>query len=249
MGGIQRERVTVVVPTYNERDNLRRLAPAVLDQGYRLLIVDDDSPDRTGEVADELAMRHGVRVDVIHRRPPRGLGLAYLDGFARALAAGAELICQMDADLSHDPAQLPDLIAVAGAGRVAVGSRYRPGGRVVNWPLHRLFLSRAANRYVRAVTGLPIADCTSGFRCWPRHVLAALPLARHVSHGYVFQVETLYEAARQGARIDEVPIVFVERRHGRSKVSGRILAEACVVPWRLRFRSRLRPGPRGAATR
>ncbi len=248
MGGMKRERVTVVVPTYNERDNLQRLAPAVLEHGYRLLIVDDDSPDRTGEVADKLAMRHGVRVEVIHRRPPRGLGLAYLDGFAHALEAGAELICQMDADLSHDPAQLPALIDVAGAGRVAVGSRYRPGGRVVNWPLHRLVLSRAANRYVRAITGLPIADCTSGFRCWPRSVLAALPLARHVSHGYVFQVETLYEAARLGVGIDEVPIVFVERRHGRSKVSVRILAEACVVPWRLRSRGRLRPGTRGVAT-
>ena len=247
MDGMKRERVTVVVPTYNERDNLRRLVPAVLEQGVRLLIVDDASPDRTGEVADDLALRHGARVEVIHRRPPRGLGLAYLDGFAHALASRAELICQMDADLSHDPAQLPALIAVARAGRVAIGSRYRPGGRVVNWPLHRLVLSKAANHYVRAVTGLPIADCTSGFRCWPRHVLAALPLARHVSHGYVFQVETLYEAARLGARVDEVPIVFVERRYGRSKVSGRILAEACVVPWRLRSRGRGRPGTRGAA--
>lgn len=234
--------VTVVIPTYNERDNLRVLVPEVLDRGdYRVLVVDDDSPDGTGEVADALAREHPCRVDVLHRRGPRGLGRAYVDAFRRVLAGDADLICHMDGDLSHAPSHLPALVSAAGEFDVVIGSRYLHGISVLNWPLHRIALSTAANRYVRAITGLPLTDCTSGFRCWRRDTLRRLPLGRIASNGYAFLVETLYEAGRGGARIGEVPIVFVERRQGRSKLSLPVFAESCLLPWRLRLRGPVRP--------
>ena len=233
--------VTVVIPTYNERDNLPVLIPDVLRQGdYRVLVVDDDSPDGTGEVADALAREHPGRVDVLHRRGRRGLGLSYVDGFRRVLASDADLVCQMDADLSHGPSYLPALVSAAETFDVVIGSRYLHGVNVVNWPLHRIALSAAANRYVRAITGAPVADCTSGFRCWRREALGRIPLDRLVSNGYAFLIETLHEARRHGARIGEVSIVFVERRHGCSKVSLNVLAESLVMPWRLRFRPHVR---------
>jgi dolichol-phosphate mannosyltransferase len=228
--------VVVVVPTYNERDNLPVLARGILAHpGYRLLVVDDGSPDGTGAVADGLAQTHPGRVEVIHRTGPRGLGRSYVEGLRHALASGADLIFQMDADLSHGPEYLPALAAAAADHDLVIGSRYLTGVSVVNWPLHRIFLSAFANRYVRAVTGISATDCTSGFRCWRRDALARLPLDGMVSNGYAFIVEMLYEAARRGCRIGEVPIIFVERRQGRSKVSGRVLAESLVVPWRLRL--------------
>jgi dolichol-phosphate mannosyltransferase len=228
--------VVVVVPTYNERDNLPVLAEAILARpNYRLLVVDDRSPDGTGAVADALANEHPGRVEVMHRTGRRALGLSYIDGLQRALASGAELIVQMDADLSHDPAYLPALASATAEYDLVIGSRYLTGVSVVNWPLHRIFLSAFANRYVRAVTGLSPADCTSGFRCWRREALARVPLTSVVSNGYAFLVEMLFEAAQRGCRIGEVPIIFVERRQGQSKVSGRVLAESLIVPWRLRF--------------
>ena len=231
-------KVTVVVPTYNERDNLPLLVAELLGQGdYRLLVVDDDSPDGTGDLADALAQDHPRRMDVLHRRGPRGLGLSYVDAFRQVLATDADLICHMDADFSHAPAHLPALIAAAESFDVVVGSRYLQGVSVVNWPLYRIALSAFANRYVRAVTGLPVSDCTSGFRCWRRDTLRQLPLERIVSNGYAFLVETLYEAACAGARIGEVPIVFVERRQGRSKLRFGVLAESFFLPWRLRLRA------------
>jgi dolichol-phosphate mannosyltransferase len=235
-----RHHALVVVPTYNERDNLPLLARGVLaHDGFRLLIVDDGSPDGTGALADSLAETYPGRVEVMHRTGPRGLGRSYVDGLQHALQSGAELIFQMDADLSHSPEYLPALAAAAADHELVIGSRYVTGVSVVNWPLHRIFLSAFANRYVRAVTGVSVADCTSGFRCWRREALARLPLDSMVSNGYAFLVEMLFEASRRGCRIGEVPIIFIERRQGQSKVSGRVLAESLIVPWRLRLRRRV----------
>lgn len=229
----------VVVPTYNERDNLPVLARGILAHpGYRLLVVDDGSPDGTGAVADALAADHPGNVEVIHRQGPRGLGRSYVDGLRHALASGARLIFQMDADLSHSPEYLPALADAAAHYDVVIGSRYLTGVSVVNWPLHRVVLSAFANRYVRAVTRVSATDCTSGFRCWRREALAGLPLDGMVSNGYAFIVEMLFEAARRGCRIGEVPIIFVERRQGQSKISARVLAESLIVPWRLLLRRR-----------
>lgn len=225
--------VLVVIPTYNERDNLPGLVRAVLERGARVLVVDDGSPDGTGEVADALAVEFPGRVEVLHRTGPRGLGRSYVDGLQRALAGPADLICQMDADWSHDPQYLPSMIAAADQYDVVIGSRYLSGVSVVNWPLQRIILSAFANRYIRLVTGLSPRDCTSGFRCWRRDALARLPLDRVVSDGYAFLVETLFQAHAAGARIGEVPIIFVERRVGHSKLSGGVLFESMLVPWRL----------------
>ena len=231
----------VVVPTYNERDNLPLLVPQVLShEGFRMLIVDDASPDGTGQLAEELARQFPGRIEVMHRTGQRGLGRSYVDGLKRAIETDAELICQMDADLSHGPEYLPTLAAAALTQfDLVLGSRYMNGGvSVVNWPLHRIFLSAFANRYIKAVTGLTPTDCTSGFRCWRRGTLAKMPLDRVVSDGYAFLTEMLFEAARTGARIGEIPIIFVERRQGQSKVSGAVLFESLVTPWRLALRRR-----------
>ncbi|HNV02468.1 MAG TPA: polyprenol monophosphomannose synthase [Vicinamibacterales bacterium] len=242
--------VLVIVPTYNERENLPLLAREVLDrQPYEMLVVDDDSPDGTGAVADGLARDYPGRLHVMHRAGARGLGLSYLDGFRWALASGADLICQMDADLSHDPRYLPDLVAAASAFDLVLGSRYLHGISVVNWPLRRIVLSSFANAYVRTITGLTTRDSTSGYRCWRRGALARLDLERFLSHRYAFMVETVFEVARAGMRVGEVPIIFVERRRGASKMSARVLAESMIMPWRLvlRNRGRVRPTPGGAA--
>jgi dolichol-phosphate mannosyltransferase len=224
----------VIIPTYNERTNLPMVAEQLMRQApVRLLIVDDGSPDGTGEVADALARQYHGRIDVIHRTGRRGLGRSYVDGFSAALAGSAEVICQMDADLSHDPVHLPALIAATSRADLVIGSRYVPNGAIVNWPVRRQLLSRFANFYVRSVTRLRARDCTSGYRCWRRETLRALPLDRISSDGYSFLVETLFMAARRGARIGEVPITFVERRHGESKLSKAVLLESMVMPWRL----------------
>ena len=233
--------IVVVTPTYNEKENLPILAAGVLAHpGFRLLVVDDGSPDGTGELADELARAYPGRVEVMHRTGARGLGRSYIDGLRRAVESGADLVFQMDADLSHSPEYLPRMAEAAREYDVVIGSRYLTGVSVVNWPLHRIFLSAFANRYVRAVTRISVADCTSGFRCWRREALERLPLDAMVSNGYAFIVEMLYEASRAGCRIGEVPIIFVERRQGQSKVSGRVLAESLIVPWRLALRRRPR---------
>jgi dolichol-phosphate mannosyltransferase len=224
----------VVVPTYNELANLPVLAAGVMEQpGISLLIVDDQSPDGTGDLADQLAAEHGGRIRVLHRTGHRGLGRSYVDGLKEALREPVDVICQMDADLSHDPVQLPALIAAADQSDVVIGSRYVPGGRIVNWPLRRQILSRFANTYVRTVTRLVVRDCTSGYRCWRRDALASLPLDRLTSDGYAFLVEMLYAAARRGCRVAEVPITFVERRRGESKLSGNVVVESAIAPWRM----------------
>jgi dolichol-phosphate mannosyltransferase len=230
--------VLVVVPTYNERENLPVLVQGVLSHpGYRMLVVDDGSPDGTGAIADRLAAEHHGRIEVMHRTGLRGLGRSYIDGLLHALKQpDVDLICQMDADLSHDPQYLPALAAAAAQADVVIGSRYLQGVSVVNWPLHRIFLSAFANRYIRRVTGLSPSDCTSGFRCWRREALARLPLERMVSDGYAFLVEMLFEAAQRSCRIGEVPIIFVERRQGQSKLSSGVLLESLIMPWRLKLR-------------
>jgi dolichol-phosphate mannosyltransferase len=230
----------VVTPTYNERENLPILVEGVLKHdGFRVLVVDDGSPDGTGAVADALAAAHPGRVEVMHRTGVRGLGRSYVDGLQKALRTDAELIFQMDADLSHNPEYLPALAAAAGQYDLVIGSRYLNGVSVVNWPLRRIFLSAFANRYIRAVTNLSPSDCTSGYRCWRRDALARIPLDRVFSDGYAFLVEMLFRAARGGCRIGEVPIIFVERRQGQSKVSRAVLIESLITPWRLRLRPRI----------
>ncbi len=237
-----RERVIVIVPTFNERENLPVLVEALLAyDAVRVMVVDDRSPDGTGEVADALARQHAGRLDVMHRAERPGLGRSYIDGITRAIGEPVDLICQMDADLSHDPRHLPALVSAAAHADVVIGSRYVPGGRIVNWPRRRQILSRFANAYIRAVTRLAARDCTSGYRCWRREALAALPLDRFISDGYSFLVEMLYVASRQGCRIAEVPITFVERRLGESKLTSGVLLESAVTPWRLvATRDRLR---------
>jgi dolichol-phosphate mannosyltransferase len=231
-------KVLAVIPTYNERDNLPDLVRTVLaDPSFAVMVVDDGSPDGTGALADGLAREFPGRVDVVHRTGQRGLGRSYVEGLQRALATSdADLICQMDADWSHDPKYLPAIVAACADHDVVIGSRYLHGVSVVNWPLRRLVLSTFANRYIRQVTGLRAHDCTSGFRCWRRQALAGLPLDRVVSDGYAFLTEMLFQAHARGARIGEVPIVFVERRMGASKLSGGVLLESALTPWRLRLR-------------
>jgi dolichol-phosphate mannosyltransferase len=232
--GTSSESVLVVVPTYNERENLPLLIAGLMQHAeVRVLVVDDDSPDGTAALAHELAEKYPGRVRVLHRRGVRGLGRSYVDGLKLALEEPADLICQMDADLSHDPAQLPRLIAAAANSDVVIGSRYVPGGKIVNWPVRRRLLSRFANMYVRTVTRLTARDCTSGYRCWRRATLASMPLDRFISDGYSFLVEMLYVAAGRGSRIGEVPITFVERRQGESKLSRAVLLESAIAPWRL----------------
>jgi dolichol-phosphate mannosyltransferase len=237
----------VLIPTYNERDNLPLIVRGVLEQpNTRVMVIDDGSPDGTGELADELAAANPDRVAVMHRTGARGLGRSYLDGFRAALTSEAAMICQMDADLSHDPKFLPALMASAerGAG-LTIGSRYMHGGRVENWPLRRVMLSAFANTYIRTATGLRVRDITSGYRCWRREALARLPLDRIASEGYSFLVEVTFHAASAGVHIAEVPIVFVERRQGVSKLSTAVMMESAVTPWRLaRSYGRVRSGHR-----
>ena len=224
-----------MIPTFNERENL----PIVVSQlmqlpRVRVLVVDDGSPDGTGDVADGLAAQFPGRVDVLHRTERRGLGSAYIEGMQRALASDTDLVAQMDADLSHDVRYLPDLIAATATADLAIGSRYVPGGGVSNWPVNRRLLSRFANIYVRLVTRLHITDATAGYRCWRRETLMALPLSTLRSSGYSFQVEMAWETVQRGLRVVEVPIIFVERAQGASKLNRSVIVESALLPWRLR---------------
>jgi dolichol-phosphate mannosyltransferase len=225
------------VPTYNERENLTPLVSRLMRiDGLRVLVVDDGSPDGTGIEANRLAASSGGRLTVMHRSGQRGLGLSYIDGMRAALGTDATHVCQMDADFSHDPADLPRLLAASAGADLVIGSRYVPGGNVRNWSRRRLALSAFANWYIRAITGIAVRDSTSGFKCWRRDLLAQLPLDRILSDGYAFQVEMVWEARARGGRIVEVPITFLERREGASKMSWRVIAESMILPWRLAFR-------------
>jgi dolichol-phosphate mannosyltransferase len=233
-------RVLIIIPTYNERSNIQNLVPQVLalDPAISVLIVDDNSPDGTGEVAEDLAASTG-RVHVLRRPGKLGLGSAYRDGFRWALARPEpEFVFEMDADFSHDPKYVPELLRAAQDGAdLVVGSRYLNGINVVNWPLQRLILSYVANLYARIVTGLPIRDATGGFKCFRRRVLEAIDLEAVRSDGYGFQIEMNFHSWKRGFRIREVPIVFVDRHSGTSKMSRRIIYEAFWLVWKLRYMS------------
>jgi len=232
----------LVLPTYNEAGNIEPFVEAVLAKlpgSARVLIVDDNSPDGTGEIADRLAERE-ERVAVLHRPHKEGLGPAYLAGFDRALAGGAGLVLEMDSDFSHDPAYLPRLLEAGGKADLAIGSRYVPGGGVGNWSLPRRLISRGGSAYARLVLGLRVNDLTGGFKCFRREVLETIDLDSIRSRGYAFQVEMTYRAIRHGFEVVEVPIVFKERRAGASKMDRSIVAEAA---WRvplLRFEGKRR---------
>ena len=233
------DRGLVIIPTYNERDNLPRLVPQVLGQDARLdvLIIDDASPDGTGAVADELAAGSD-RIHVMHRPGKLGLGTAYIAGFDWGLARGYELLIQSDADFSHDPAHLPQFLEALSGYDVVIGSRYLEGRvTVVNWPMGRLLISYFANVYARNVTGLPVWDTTAGFVGYRSRVLSAVELNRVESEGYSFQIEMKMRAWKKGFRLGEVPIVFVDRTVGESKFSKRIVREAVWRVWKLRYQA------------
>lgn len=232
-----RERAVVIVPTYNERENITRLIGAILNQDPRLeiLVVDDGSPDGTGDIVESL-MQHETRLRIIKRQRKMGLGTAYIAGFRWALEQGFDFVFEMDADFSHDPAHLPQFLRAIESADLVLGSRYRNGKvTVVNWPIKRLLLSYFANVYARIVTGLPVWDATGGFKCFRRQVLEAVDLSHVRSNGYAFQIEMSFRAWRKHFKIVEIPIVFVDRTEGQSKMSRAIVREAIWMVWRLRF--------------
>ena len=231
------ERLLVILPTYNESENLPKIVPRILEQDPRLeiLVVDDNSPDGTGRLASDLAGLN-PRVNVLHRTQKDGLGRAYLAGFAWGLERGYDRLFEMDADFSHDPRFLGDLIkAVDDGADLAIGSRYKSGVNVINWPMSRLMLSFFASVYARWITGLPLTDLTAGFKCFRKQVLAAIPLDQVRSNGYAFQIEMSFRTWRKGFKLVEVPIVFTDRTEGRSKMNRAIVREAVWVVWWLRL--------------
>ena len=234
------ERALVVVPTYNECENLPQIVPAILSQDDRLdiLVVDDGSPDGTGRIADEFAAQES-RVHVLHRSVKQGLGRAYLAGFAWALERDYPFVFEMDADFSHDPKNLTRFLDAMDDADVAVGSRYASGVNVINWPMSRLLLSWFANKYAHWITRLPLTDATGGFKCFRRQVLEAIPFDKVRSNGYAFQIEMSYRAWRRGFRLKELPIIFTDRVEGRSKMNRKIVVEAIWMVWWLRVQGLL----------
>lgn len=233
----QPERALIIVPTYNERENISRLIQSVLEQDRRIevLVVDDGSPDGTGDVVASLGAQN-PRVHLLRRERKMGLGTAYIAGFRWSLDRHYDYTFEMDADFSHDPAHLPQFLRAIETADLVLGSRYRDGKvTVVNWPIKRLLLSYFANVYARVVTGLPLWDATGGFKCYRRAVLEAIDLSRVRSNGYAFQIEMSFRAWKKAFRIVEIPIVFVDRTEGTSKMSRAIVREAIWMVWRLRF--------------
>jgi dolichol-phosphate mannosyltransferase len=237
MSSAQNPTVTVVIPTYNERENLASLIPELLNRNptYRVVIVDDNSPDGTGTVADQLAADFPSRVKVVHRAKKQGIGPAYVAGFREALRSDNEYIATMDADHSHSPNDLPRLVSRAATADLVLGSRYVPGGSTQGWPAIRMLISRLGGAYARRVLGVPIADLTGGFKVYKRATLEALNLDTIRSDGYAFQIETTYRTMKSGFRVVEEPITFTDRFAGKSKLSRMIVLEAMLVVWRLRF--------------
>jgi dolichol-phosphate mannosyltransferase len=228
-------RTVVVVPTYNERENIQRLLPQVLGAiECEVVVVDDDSPDGTAAAVAAMAASDR-RIHLVNHHPRMGIGPAYKEGFRAALALEPEFVVQMDADLSHPPAMLPELLALGADSDLVLGSRYLHGITVVNWPIERLLISYFGNWYVRKITGLPVRDATGGFKCWRREALRAITPDRVRSNGYAFQIETTYRVWTRGLRIREVPIVFMDRSVGESKMSKRIGLEALWIVWWLRL--------------
>ena len=243
------QKALVIVPTYNERDNLPPLIERLmkLPVPVEVLVVDDNSPDGTGQLADEIAAKN-PQVKVLHRQEKNGLGRAYIAGFKWALERDYEFIFEMDGDFSHNPDDVPSFLKAAQDADLVIGSRYRDGIRVINWPLKRLMLSMGAGKYVRLITGMPISDPTGGYKCFRRKTLMALDLDAIRSNGYSFQIEMSHKIWRQGLRIAEVPIVFTDRFVGTSKMSRKIVYEALFMVWRLLFQNGLRRWPNlGAA--
>ncbi len=235
----------VVVPTYNERENLRPLAQRLLNLPVPvdLLVVDDNSPDGTGQIADELAAKH-PSIHILHRTVKDGLGRAYIAGFQWALGRDYEFVFELDGDFSHNPDDIPAFLKAAENADLVLGSRYSNGIRVVNWPMKRLMLSRGAGYYVRGITGMPFTDPTGGYKCFRRRALQALDLDAVHSNGYSFQIELTHKLWRQGMNVVEVPIIFTDREHGQSKMSGHIVREALWMVWRLWLQNGLRRRPR-----
>jgi dolichol-phosphate mannosyltransferase len=235
------ERVLVVVPTYNERVNLPLITPSILLQDPRIevLVVDDNSPDGTGQLADELAAAND-RIHVLHRPGKAGLGKAYLAGFRWALDRGYDCIFEMDADFSHDPKFLPEFLKAIADADLVIGSRYKHGVNVINWPISRLLLSVGANEYARRITGLPLSDSTGGFKCFRRQVLEAIDFDQVKSNGYSFQIEMSFRAWKKGFRLLEIPIIFTDRVEGQSKMNKRIVREAIWMVWWLRLQALMR---------
>ncbi len=227
----------VILPTYNEASNMESLVSCVLsEKDFHILIIDDNSPDGTGQIADRLSLDHPNRVEVLHRAGKLGLGSAYTVGFRHTLTRGFHYIFQMDADFSHDPSDLTRLAAALDAGAdVAIGSRYVPGGQTPGWPIWRRLLSRSGSLYARMVLGLDVHDLTGGFKGFRREAIESLDLRRIRSNGYAFQIETTYRCHQNGCRISEIPITFVDRRRGQSKMSGEIMWEAFWVVLKLRL--------------
>jgi dolichol-phosphate mannosyltransferase len=239
----------IIVPTYNERENLPRMAQRLLALPVKvdLLVVDDNSPDGTGTLADELTAKH-PEIHVLHRQEKNGLGRAYLAGFKWALERNYEFVFEMDGDFSHNPDDIPLFLEAATDADLVLGSRYMNGIRIINWPLSRLMLSKSAATYVRVITGMPLTDPTGGFKCFRRRALQSLNLDAVQSNGYSFQIELTHKLWRQGMRIVEVPIIFTERLQGHSKMSGHIVCEALIVVWRLWLQNGCRRRPRPHAT-
>ncbi len=234
----------VVVPTYNERENLPALCKRLLalPTPVDLLVVDDNSPDGTGKLADEWASRH-PSIHVLHRQEKGGLGRAYIAGFKWALEHGYEFVFELDGDLSHNPDDIPMFLEAAKEADLVLGSRYLNGIRMINWPLSRLMLSKGAAKYVQTVTGMPFTDPTGGYKCFRRRALQALDLEAVHSNGYSFQIEMTHKLWRQGMRIVEVPIIFTDRFQGHSKMSGHIIREAFFMVWRLLIQNKFRRRP------
>jgi dolichol-phosphate mannosyltransferase len=232
------KKALVIFPTYNEKENIERIIGAVLPQDPRInvLVVDDNSPDGTGLIADKLA-KDNPRISVLHRERKEGLGKAYLAGFKWGIDRKFDYIFEMDADFSHDPIYLPDFLKAIEENDLVLGSRYISGVNVVNWPMGRLLLSYYANAYTRIITGLPVRDATGGFKCFRRETLEAIPLEFIKSNGYIFQIEVSMRIWKKGFRIKEIPIVFTDRQHGVSKMSKKIVREAIWKVWYLRLMS------------
>jgi dolichol-phosphate mannosyltransferase len=235
----ERERALIILPTYNESENLEPIVEAIFAVGpFHILVVDDNSPDGTGAIADRLAAQHPDRVFALHRAAKEGLGKAYLAGFAWGLARGYDLLFEMDADFSHDPRHLPQFVnRIREGADVVLGSRYIPRGGTRNWSFMRRIISRGGSRYAQLVLGLPLRDLTSGFKCFRRSALEAIDLENISANGYGFQIEVTYRCFKRGLRIVETPIIFVDRRVGQSKMSHHIILEAMLMVWRLRLSS------------
>lgn len=237
-------RLLVIVPTYDERENVRPIADAVLGHvpEAHILFVDDNSPDGTGEIIDAICAEND-HVHVLHQEHKGGLGAAYINGFKWGLAESFDFLMEMDADFSHDPAEVPVFLSKMDEADLVLGSRYMHGIRITNWPLSRLILSKTAATYVRIITGMPITDPTGGYKCFRREVLEAINLDRIMSNGYAFQIEMSHKAWMKGFRITEIPITFEDRRAGYSKMSGAIVKEASWVVWTLAIQNRFRRTP------